>query len=140
MGGQRLASGTGTTHPAQRRHPGLQLPHPLTDRLLAQVASPCHSPDPAMAQIPGLGRGQQPSLPLVQMRKDHIKLRGEPVHRPRIQRHTPTKHPHHQNRTLIPKQAHFWGLTPARKDQRGMGVGGRPFEGIFAGPVPGSGR
>ena len=57
--------------------PRVQLIHSQGHRGLADPRSPGHQPDPAMAQRPRLGPHQQPPLPLIQMREDHLELRRQ---------------------------------------------------------------
>jgi hypothetical protein len=41
---------------------------------LADPGGARHQPDPAVPQRPGLSPHQQPPLPLIQMREDHLEL------------------------------------------------------------------
>ena len=75
--GGLLAAAARPAHPAQRLHPGIQLTGSQRHRGLADPGGLGHHPDPAMPQRPGLGPHQQPPLPLIQMRKDHLKLRRQ---------------------------------------------------------------
>ena len=63
--------------PAQRLRPGIQLANAQRHRGLADPGGLGHRPDPAMSQRPGLGPHQQPPLPLIQMREDHLELRRQ---------------------------------------------------------------
>ena len=103
----------------QRRHqPRIQLPRALAapapppgpairERILALLqledtgpdgglAHPRHlgdGPDPAMPQQPGLRPQQQPPLPLVQMRRQHLPPQRQLAARIRRDRHTATSNP-----------------------------------------------
>ena len=78
--GGPLTAPTGPPCPAQRLSAGLQLIDPQGHRGLADPRGPGHQPDPAVPQRPGLGRHQQPPLPLIQMREDHRELRRQNLH------------------------------------------------------------
>jgi hypothetical protein len=58
---------------------GLRLVHALADRRLADLGSRRDRPDAAVTWDPGLGSHHQPSLPLVEMREQHLKLHRELV-------------------------------------------------------------
>src|SRR5947209_1747943 len=72
-----LASAAGPPCPAQWLRAVLQLLHAQGHRGLADPGGPGDQPDPAMPQRLGLGRHQQPPLPLIQMREDHRELRRQ---------------------------------------------------------------
>ncbi len=75
--GGLLAAAARPARPAQRLRPGIQLIDSQRHRGLADPGGLGHRPDPAMSQRPGLGPHQQPPLPLIQMREDHLKLRRQ---------------------------------------------------------------
>ena len=72
-----LAAPARPPRPAQRPSPGVQLSCAQRHRRLPDPRRPGHQPDPAMPQRPGLGAHQQPPLPLIQMREDHLELRRQ---------------------------------------------------------------
>ena len=77
----------------------LQLEDAPADRGLAHPGHLGDGPDPAMPQQPGLRRQQQPPLPLVQMRQQHLEPQRELITRIRRDRHTATSNP--QTRTTM---------------------------------------
>ncbi len=85
-----LPPAAGPTDPPQRFLTGLQLVHALTHRCLTDLSRTRDRPDPAMSQDPGLGPHQQPPLPLLQLREQHLKLHGELVTRLGDTHTTPT--------------------------------------------------
>jgi hypothetical protein len=75
--GEFSATSAHSAYPPQRRLTGVQFSNTARHRSLTHTSSPGHQPDPAMAQHPRLGPHQQPPLPLVQMREQHLELRRQ---------------------------------------------------------------
>src|SRR6185437_14911688 len=71
----------------------LQLENALADSALAHPGQPGDCPDPAVSQQPGLGRQQQPPLPLVQMRQQHLELQRQLIASLGQDRHTSPSNP-----------------------------------------------
>jgi hypothetical protein len=88
--GQPLATRARGPHPAQRLDPGLQLAHPPRDRPLPHPRRTGHQPDPAIPQPPSRRPGQQPPLPLIQMRT-HLREHRRQPHQINTHRHTHTR-------------------------------------------------
>jgi hypothetical protein len=69
-----LAPTTGSAYSPQRCRTGVQFADPQRHRGLAHISGTGDQPDPTMADHPGFRPHQQPPLPLIQMRKDHLEL------------------------------------------------------------------
>jgi len=82
-----LASGTAIR---ERILALLQLEDTLADSALAHTGRLSDGPDPAMPRQPCPGRQQQPPLPLVQMRQQHIEPQPQLVTRTGRDRHSAT--------------------------------------------------
>ena len=91
--GRPLAAPARPPRPAQRPSPRIQLSCAQRHRRLPDPGRPGHQPDPAMPQRPGLGAHQQPPLPLIQMREDHLELRRQHLPGYRHDAHTTTACP-----------------------------------------------
>jgi hypothetical protein len=95
--------------PAAAPHPPLseRLPPPpepedaRADGGLADPGHPGHGPHPAMPQQPRPGRQQQPPLPLVQVRHQHLEPHRQPIADPGRDAHTTTSNHQHQDNTLF---------------------------------------
>ena len=74
---QPLAAPARPADPAQWLLAPVQLINPLRHRGLPDPCRTGHHPDPAMTQHPRLSTHQQPALPLIQMREDHLELRRQ---------------------------------------------------------------
>jgi hypothetical protein len=75
--GKTLAAPARPARPAQRLPASVQLGYPPRHRVLRDACRARYRPDPTMAQRPRLGSQQQPTLPLIQMREDHLELRRQ---------------------------------------------------------------
>ena len=120
-----LASGTADR---ERILALLQLEDALADGALAHPRHLGNGPDPAMPQQPCLGRQQQPPLPLVQMRQQHLEPQRQLIPGFGQDRHTATSNPrprttvlflynfdYHRNLlTQVPKSAQPWVSTLVR--------------------------
>ena len=86
----RLASTTTPTHPTTLKPlTRVDLPHPLTDRVLSDPARPRHRGDPTTTEHPRLRRRPDPPPPLAQLRRQRPKpLTDQPLidHAPEVLR------------------------------------------------------
>ena len=80
----------------------LELEDTPAHRGLAHPSDPGDSPNPAMPQQPGLRRQQQPPLPLVQVRRQHLEPQRELIAGIRRDRHTATSNTKSRPTTLFP--------------------------------------
>jgi hypothetical protein len=71
-----------------RQFTGFQLEDAPADRRLAHLGGTGNGTDTAMPEQPGFRRTHQPSLPLIQMRQQHLESHGELAVHPSRKRHT----------------------------------------------------
>src|SRR5438094_637309 len=92
-----------TPDPALRERglPCFELEHPSADSCLADPRHPSNSPHTAMPQQPGLSRQQQPPLPLVQMRQQHLEPQQELIAGLSTDAHTTRSNHQYEDNTLF---------------------------------------